>query len=393
MRRLLVFLAFLWTAAAPALADAPAETPEQQALVRYFQAPILEEAWFAPNLLKAAPLTQLQAVRDQLVAAYGPLAAVKLGKDGFSVELERAFLPAKAALDADGRFVALWFGPPVARGGSLEQVATEIAALPGGASLLVTRDGTVLAERDADQRLAVGSAFKLAVLLALQQEIEAGRAAWDEVMRLEDRFRSLPSGLLQDWPAAAPLTLHSLASLMISLSDNTATDALIYRVGPSRVEALLPPEARPLLTTRQYFLLGGQALAGLRAAWMNAGEETRRALLAGLGSRTPSLADFTAGAATADFGWQLSTRELCGLMDQVVGLPVLAIETAGADPAEWQAVGFKGGSVAGAMSLVGGFVDGAGRRLCLAITWNDPALDAVRLQQLYAQALALLPRE
>lgn len=395
MRQLLVLFVLLCGIAGQcAYADAPDETREQKALKRFFTEPTLSADWFAPNLLKAAPLDQLQAVRDQLVSAYGGLKDVKLGKDGFSIELERAFLPAKAALDDQERFIALWIGTPVPRGGSLSDLVTELANLPGQSSLLVIRDGEVLAERNADSALAVGSAFKLAVLLALKQEIEAGRARWDEVMPLEERFRSLPTGMLQSWPVGTPMTLQSLASLMISISDNTATDALIYRLGKSRIEPLLPPAARPLLTTRQYFLLAGQALAAQRAAYLTADEEGRRAILAGLGSKAPSLPDFVAANTGPDFGWHLSARDLCGLMDQVVGLPVLSIETAGADPGDWQALGFKGGSVAGAEALVGGFVDQVGRKLCLAVIWNDPAgIDAPRIEQLYGRALALLPRE
>ena len=37
--------------------------------------------------------------------------------------------------------------------------------------------------------------------------------------------------MAQDWPKGAPVTLHTLATLMISISDNTATDQLIAIVG------------------------------------------------------------------------------------------------------------------------------------------------------------------
>ena len=78
----------------------------------------------------------------------------------------------------------------------------------------------------------------------LREEVEAGRRAWDEVVRLEEAWKSLPSGLLQGWPEGSPLTLHTLAALMISLSDNTATDALIALLGRERLEALRKEEER-----------------------------------------------------------------------------------------------------------------------------------------------------
>lgn len=43
--------------------------------------------------------------------------------------------------------------------------------------------------------------------------------------------KSLPGGILQNWPKGAPLTLHTLAGLMISQSDNTAADTLLEILG------------------------------------------------------------------------------------------------------------------------------------------------------------------
>ena len=77
----------------------------------------------------------------------------------------------------------------------------------------------------------MGSAFKLGVLKALKEQIAGGRHSWDEVAELTAPDLSLPSGIIQGWPMGAPLTLHSLAALMISISDNTATDVLMRVVG------------------------------------------------------------------------------------------------------------------------------------------------------------------
>src|SRR5690606_39753601 len=42
---------------------------------------------------------------------------------------------------------------------------------------------------------------------------------------------SLPTGILQEWPVGTPMTIQSLATLMISISDNTATDVLLRVAG------------------------------------------------------------------------------------------------------------------------------------------------------------------
>ncbi|MFL9455456.1 serine hydrolase [Tolypothrix bouteillei VB521301_2] len=48
--------------------------------------------------------------------------------------------------------------------------------------------------------------------------------AWKDVVQLQPSEKSLPSGMLHTWPDGSYLTVQTLASLMISLSDNTATD-------------------------------------------------------------------------------------------------------------------------------------------------------------------------
>src|SRR6185436_600599 len=96
-----------------------------------------------------------------------------------------------------------------------------------------------LVERDGDQALAIGSAFKLYVLGALARDVAEGKRHFDDTLRLEQRWMSMPSGKLQKWPVGTPLTLASAAALMISESDNTATDHLLFTLGRERVEAML----------------------------------------------------------------------------------------------------------------------------------------------------------
>ena len=55
---------------------------------------------------------------------------------------------------------------------------------------------------------------------------------------LSTQGRSLPSGITQDWAPGTPASLEQLATLMISISDNTATDALMGLIGRERLEAI-----------------------------------------------------------------------------------------------------------------------------------------------------------
>ncbi len=109
----------------------------------------------------------------------------------------------------------------------------------------------------ADQPRSLGSLFKLYVLGAVAQEVKLGRLAWDDELTITDERKSLPSGELQDRPDGSKVAVKDAAKLMISISDNTATDLLIDRVGKPVVEGVIRSWSShadrniPLLTTRR----------------------------------------------------------------------------------------------------------------------------------------------
>ncbi|MEV4316198.1 serine hydrolase [Actinocrispum sp. NPDC049592] len=108
----------------------------------------------------------------------------------------------------------------------------------------------------------LGSAFKLYVLGALGKAVAEHRASWTEQLAIRDDWKSLPSGVLQNDPAGTQHTLAEYADKMISISDNTATDHLIHRLGRDAVQRQLfafgnqRPQANiPFLTTKAMFEL------------------------------------------------------------------------------------------------------------------------------------------
>ena len=219
-------------------ARAEAMTP-QTALEALMSPGGLESEHFAAGFLAALPLPQLRTILAGIRQANGPLEGVDRVGSSFRLRFADATIPTTIALDGEGRIIGLWFGPAEPLG-SIESLAATIHALPGSTALLVVSDGKDVIAQDADRPLAIGSAAKLAVLVALRDAVAAGRLGWDQVVPLAPSWRSLPSGQLQDWPDGTPLTIATLANLMISVSDNTATDALIRLVGREAVEAVPP---------------------------------------------------------------------------------------------------------------------------------------------------------
>jgi len=248
--------------------------------------------------------------------------------------------------------------------------------------LLATRNGTEVAAANANEPLAVGSTFKLLILQELQSQVAAGRRQWDDVVTLRDEWKSLPSGFLQTWPAGSALTLESLATLMISQSDNTATDHLLNIVGRDRIEAL-SERNHPFLSTREAFVLKDPANSSVLRRWRRSDE--RKSLLSALAALPlPALNIFNEGPQALDIEWFFTARELCSAMDAVADLPLMSINPGLVEPTNWQRVAYKGGSEPGVENFTTHLIDEKGDQLCVSATWNnDQGIDELKFSTLY----------
>lgn len=77
----------------------------------------------------------------------------------------------------------------------------------------------------------LASLVKLYVLYAVADAIDAGRLTWHTKLTLRDADKAAGSGSLIGRPAGARVSVREAATMMIHLSDNTATDLLIRTVG------------------------------------------------------------------------------------------------------------------------------------------------------------------
>jgi beta-lactamase class A len=85
-----------------------------------------------------------------------------------------------------------------------------------------------------------GSAIKVPVLVELYRQADAGGLRLDERLPVRAADKAGGSGVLQGFgDGTSQLSLRDLAVLMIVLSDNTATNLLIERVGMERVSATM----------------------------------------------------------------------------------------------------------------------------------------------------------
>ena len=91
---------------------------------------------------------------------------------------------------------------------------------------------------NAGHRFAPASVIKVAVLLALAADVDAGRCRWDQAMPIALENTAGGSGVIQHL-TPLPYTLRDLATLMIIVSDNRATNTIIDLVGMDRINAYL----------------------------------------------------------------------------------------------------------------------------------------------------------
>ena len=367
MRVLLMLTALLGALmASPAIAG----DKEIAAIEAVFSPAGLDTGLFSEDFLKQVPAAQITAIVAQVSQGIGPIVSVTF-KSGPSYLVETATyeLPVDIVLDATGKISGFFLHPPISKTATLDDLLKQMAAAAPQNAYLVTRNGQAIASRDPDKALAVGSAFKLGILKALKDEIDAGTHKWDEVVTLGAGDRSLPTGQLQDWPAGSPVTLYSLAALMLSISDNTAADALLRIVGRDKVEAALG--IAPVLSTRELFVL--KADAALRARYLGADLAGQRQILTEAdGFDLPDVSAATTPHADG-LEWYVSPTRLCELIGAVGNLDVTQINPGVAKRDEWAKISFKGGSEVGVLSAASLLTARDGTVYCVAGIWNARA--------------------
>jgi hypothetical protein len=182
------------------------------------------------------------------------------------------------------------------------------------------------------------------------------------------------------------------AEKMISISDNTATDHLLYLLGRENVEAMLPqmghaePQLNiPFLGTLEMFKLKWGIKPQQTAEYLTSTSDQKRATLDylkqvprdavgtnGISFEQPTLID--------QLEWFATTEENCAAMfwlssqnspqiRQVLSKNVLFVKTGSSG--HWRYAGFKGGSEPGVINATFLLESASGQSACLAMTWNN----------------------
>ncbi|HEY9069810.1 MAG TPA: serine hydrolase [Candidatus Ozemobacteraceae bacterium] len=351
-RLLLLVAIILWLPLPGSSAEAPG-TLESAVLKAFFAGDVKDHtAVFAENLLKLAPAAKLDEIRDLYRGKLGDLREAAVRDGACDLLFTRGKAPCNIHIDANRKVDMIWFGAWSLFNDDTTTLAAEFAKLPGIVSVTVRRDDADrLFAIESDRPLAVGSSFKLYVLKALEQASAAGRLSPKTVVCLNPDLKTLPTGICQEWPASTPVTLATLANLMISMSDNTATDHLITILGREAVEAAAPRRMRPFLTTMEMFRLKFSPDKARAETFAKAGPDRRRELLATLGTASVSVSDIPQTPAFIDsIEWFATTDELCRVIHELRDHPATAINPGLVDKTRWHRVAYKGGSEPGVLN-------------------------------------------
>ena len=295
------------------------------------------------------------------------------------------------------------------------------AVSPRVSYAVLDADCAVVRELDGSRALPLGSAFKLWVLDALTRAIEAGTATWDETITIQARYRSSPDGEVYPLADGASVTLRRLAELMISISDNTATDHLIGRLGRSAVERVLRDldistvdANTPFLTTRELFSLKfiNPTLAGRYIALTTS--DARRSFLDTVVAGTPltwptdpgagGAADLTRPRHIDTIEWFATPLDLCRTLvdlDRLAKRPglapvaeILSINPGFPFPPQvWAEVRYKGGSEPGVFTTAHWLRAAHGMTRVVVVSLSDPEqpLDEGEAASAVSRLLALAP--
>lgn len=178
---------------------------------------------------------------------------------------------------------------------TVERLAREAEAGGGVVGVRVLApDGDNFGYRG-DRAFRAASTVKIPLMVAIYRQIDAGQRSLAEVHVLTAGDKTPGSGILLHLHEGIPLTLSDLLYLMISISDNTATNLLIDMAGMDNVNTVM----RSLGMTNSVLgrkMTGRPAAEGMPENWATPDDYARavQAILSGEAASPASCEQMTA---------------------------------------------------------------------------------------------------
>jgi beta-lactamase class A len=117
-----------------------------------------------------------------------------------------------------------------------QRVQTAIQSFSGTISIFAKNlDTGTSYELRADAPVPTASTIKLPIMVELFAEAEEGKLDWNQKLELTDRDKVSGTGVLTELSDGDLLPIRDLVHLMIVISDNTATNLILDRIGGNAV--------------------------------------------------------------------------------------------------------------------------------------------------------------
>jgi hypothetical protein len=376
------------------LLDATVHPPadEERAVVTHFDSSFLRQISARQLITDVAELDGPTGMHLVRVTQEGPSTLVAVVRE------TRAEMTVTLSVDGAGQIDGLLFrsaSPPPTSWAALGRQLSSVAPEVSFAASQVTSSGLcqpVYSVSGGTPR-PLGSMFKLFVLGALAEGVQAHQVSWNQPIVIKHDLKSLPSGILQHEPDGTTVSVDQAASDMISISDNTAANLLMSLVGRPAVERQVGQWSStasldvPFLTTREFFILKYVDYPVLADRYVGLDPVQRSTYLTGTIDHTPLPSIHAVSPEPRDIGtieWFASANDICRAFAGLSGLStqpglsplstVLSINDGGLglDPTTWPTVWFKGGSEPGVSTL--GYLarDGQGRTFVVTALAESP---------------------
>ena len=119
-----------------------------------------------------------------------------------------------------------------------QRIHAAIGSFPGGVSLYAKNlDTGASYGLHPDEPVPTASTIKLPIMVELFAQAAEGKLDWNQKLELTDQDKVSGSGVLTELSGGDSLPIRDLMHLMIVVSDNTATNLILNRIGGNAVNA------------------------------------------------------------------------------------------------------------------------------------------------------------
>lgn len=294
------------------------------------------EVHYSNDFQKALPESQLAGIYDQVKKGYGACVEVidfsrTAQSEKFSFKHESGKIVDLTLVEKNGVIEGLRIlgeRPDPVTYSNWKEVQKDFEKY-SDARLLVKIDNKNVVRLNELKRTPTGSIFKIFILDALSEEIKKGKYAWDHDLEINELYKSLPSGTMQNEEAGEKFSLLHYATQMISISDNTATDHLFNLLGRSTIEKRIKARgltktfgwSRPFLNTMEFFKARAFFEASQYRDYARASRNERQLMIQKVANRKEgfetAINSWQEPRGIYDTEWFSNPKEVCDLLGKM----------------------------------------------------------------------------